>query len=102
MKYICLAYEEENKLNGLSRDEWDQLRAETLSYVEELRKTGRLITAEPLKSVRTASTVRVRNGKATITDGPFETSFLSSISLDEQRNGQHSPKPHPTECSFFS
>jgi len=71
MKYLCLAYEEESKLSSLSRSEWDDLRNETLAYVDELRRRGKLISAEPLQSARTASTVRVRNGKASITDGPF-------------------------------
>lgn len=71
MKYICLAYEEESKLNALSRSEWDALRAETLEYVERLRSNGHLVSAEPLQSVKTASTVRVRGGKVSITDGPF-------------------------------
>lgn len=71
MKYLCLAYEEENVLNALSKSEWDSLRKETLDYVDELQKRGQLIAAEPLQSVQTASTVRVRNGKLFITDGPF-------------------------------
>lgn len=71
MKYLCLAYEEESKLNALSRSEWDLLRRETLDYVEELRKNGYLISAEALQSIQTASTVRVRRGKLSITDGPF-------------------------------
>jgi len=71
MKYLCLAYEEESKLNSLSKSEWDVLRRETMDYVEELRNKGYLISAEPLKSVQTAATVRVRNGKLSITDGPF-------------------------------
>lgn len=71
MKFLCMAYEEEDKLNALSRSEWEALRAETLTYVEKLRKKGYLIAAEPLKSVRTAATVRVREGKVAITDGPF-------------------------------
>ena len=71
MKYLCMAYEEESKLNALSRSEWDALRGETLAYVEELRNSGHLISAEPLQSVRTAATVRVRGGKVSITDGPF-------------------------------
>ena len=71
MKYLCLAYEEESRLNALSREEWDVLRNETLAYVDELRRRGQLISAEPLQSARTASTVQVRNGKASITDGPF-------------------------------
>ena len=71
MKYVCLAYEEEAKLNALAKIEWDALRAETLAYVEKLRAMGVLITAEPLQTVRTAATVRVRQGKVSITDGPF-------------------------------
>jgi hypothetical protein len=71
LKYLCLAYEEEAKLNALSKSEWGALRGETLAYVEELRTNGVLIAAEPLQSARTASTVRVRNGKVRRTDGPF-------------------------------
>lgn len=71
MKYLCLAYEEETKLNVLSKAEWDALRAETLAYVEKLQTMGVLLAAEPLQSVRTAATVRVRQGKTSITDGPF-------------------------------
>jgi hypothetical protein len=71
MKYICLAYEEENKLNALSKSEWDALREETLSYLEELRNRGHVVAAEALQSVRTAATVRVRSGKVSMTDGPF-------------------------------
>jgi hypothetical protein len=71
MKYLCLAYEEEKTLNELSGREWAALRQETLAYVEDLRRKGYLVSAEPLQSVRTASTVRVRNGKVAITDGPF-------------------------------
>ena len=71
MKYLCLAYEEESTLNALSKSEWDALRDETLTYVDELRSSGRLISTEPLQSVSTAATVRVRGGKVSITDGPF-------------------------------
>ncbi|QXP82918.1 YciI family protein [Methylococcus sp. ANG] len=71
MKYLCLAYEEEKTLNDLSRDEWDVLRGETLAYVDELQKSGHLLAANALQSVRTATTVRVRNGRLSVTDGPF-------------------------------
>lgn len=71
MKFLCLAYEEEKKLNDLSRDEWDALRTETLEYVEEMREKGYLITALPLQSARTARTVQVREGNTSVTDGPF-------------------------------
>ncbi len=71
MKYLCLAYEDESRLNGLSRKEWDVLRNDTLSYVDDLRKGGHLISAEALQSVRNATTVRVRSGRISVTDGPF-------------------------------
>ena len=71
MKFICLAYEDESILNALTRTEWDALRTETLSYVDALRESGCLLAAEPLQSVRTAATVRVRDGRMGLTDGPF-------------------------------
>ena len=71
MKYLCLAYEEESSLNALSRTEWDALRGETLSYLEELRMRGHLLSADALQSARTATTVRVRGGRVSLTDGPF-------------------------------
>ena len=71
MKYLCLAYEEEGKLDALSRAEWDALRKETLDYVEELARNGRLLVTHALQSVRSATTVRVRHGRLSTTDGPF-------------------------------
>jgi hypothetical protein len=71
MKYLCLAYEEEAALNRLSKDEWSELRRETIDYVEALRSQGRLLRAEPLKSARTAVTLQVRAGELSVSDGPF-------------------------------
>lgn len=71
MKYLCLAYEEEHKLDALSREEWDSLRKETLDYVDDLARGGRLILTHALQSVRNATTVRVRHGRLSTTDGPF-------------------------------
>lgn len=71
MKYLAIAYEEERKLNELSEAEWHALRAETLDYVATLRKGGRLILTHALQSATTASTLRVRGGALSVTDGPF-------------------------------
>ena len=71
MKYLAIAYEEERKLSELSAGEWEALRQETLDYVEHLRKSGRLILTHALQSATTASTVRLRGGKLSVTDGPF-------------------------------
>jgi hypothetical protein len=64
MKYLCLVYLEEERLRLLP----DQ---ECYDYVEELAGSGRLVAAEALQPVETATTVRVRNGRLSITDGPF-------------------------------
>jgi hypothetical protein len=71
MRYLCLAYEEEKVLNDLSREEWDELRPETLAYVETLRKNGHLVLTNALQSARTAATVRVRDGERSVLDGPY-------------------------------
>jgi hypothetical protein len=71
MKYLCIAYEEERKLNDLSQADWHALRQETLDYVGTLQESGRLILTHALQSARTASMVRVRGGERLVTDGPF-------------------------------
>lgn len=88
MKFLCLAYEEERKLDVLSPEEWAALREATLAYVDQLRDSRRLEIAYPLQSVRTAATVRVRNGELLATDGPFaETKeTLGGIFLIEARD----------------
>jgi hypothetical protein len=64
MKYLCLVYMEERTLQ-------DVPDSECLAYGESLRKSGRYLAAEALERVETATTVRVRNGKVSLTDGPF-------------------------------
>ena len=71
MKYICLCYDEEAKLKALPTSEMDAIMREVYAYNEELTKQGRLIAVQRLQSVETATTVRVRNGKLSTTDGPF-------------------------------
>jgi hypothetical protein len=64
MKYLCLVYLEADKLDAVPD-------RECFNCGEDLRKQGLLLSAEPLFPVETAKTVRVRNGRAGITDGPF-------------------------------
>jgi hypothetical protein len=71
MKYLCLVYLEEKKLDALSKSEFDALVGEALAYDEELQKSGHYIVSEALQPVQTATTLRVRNGKLSTTDGPF-------------------------------
>lgn len=71
MKYLCFVFYDETKRNALPEQESQALMEEALEYDEVLRKGGHFIAAHPLESVEAASTIRVRNGKVTITDGPF-------------------------------
>lgn len=71
MKYLCLIYYDEATLNALSKQELDGLIDEALAYDEVLRKSGHYLTSDALQSVQTARTVRVHDGKVSLTDGPF-------------------------------
>ena len=71
MKYLCLVYYAEKKLDALSEAEYDALIDEVLAYREVLRQSGHYITSDGLESVRTATTLRIRGGRVSATDGPF-------------------------------
>ena len=71
MKFLCIVMVDENKLNGLPRDEAQALDDASIANDLALRKSGHLLAANALERARTAATVRVRDGKAFITDGPF-------------------------------
>ena len=64
MKYVCLVYGEEKEIGAMTDDE-------CMAYDLALRNSGRCLASEALQPVRTARTVRVRNGKVSVTDGPF-------------------------------
>ena len=71
MRYLCLVYYDEKKLEGLSRDEYNRLVEEALSYREILRKTGHYVASDALEPVQTAVTLRTRSGQLSTMDGPF-------------------------------
>lgn len=71
MKYLCLVYHDEAKINALPASEYDAIVREVLDYREGLRQGGHYITSSPLESVQAATTIRVRGGRVSITDGPF-------------------------------
>ena len=68
MKYLCLIYSDEQVLHTSPDSPHD---SECLAYAEAVQASGRMLAAEPLESVTSATTVRMRNGKLSITDGPF-------------------------------
>jgi hypothetical protein len=84
MKYLCLVYLEAAKMRAVAD-------SECMACGDGLRASGALLAAEALQSVETATTVRVRGGRPTFTDGPFaETKeqlagfyLLEAANLDE-------------------
>ena len=71
MKYLCLIYDEEKKLNAMPKNEADAFMGEYFGFTEGLKKSGHYLGGNALQPVQTATTVRVRNGKVSTTDGPF-------------------------------
>lgn len=65
MKYLCLVYLDESRPDEIPHDE------ECLAYDAAIRESGHCIASEALQSVQTATTIRVRNGRLFVTDGPF-------------------------------
>jgi hypothetical protein len=71
MRYLCLIYDEENVRAARSKREADAFTGEYFAFTEAIRQSGHYLAAEALQSVEAATTVRVRNGKVSTTDGPF-------------------------------
>ena len=68
MKYMLLIYAEEKVLDETKRE---ACYKESMGVVQQLRDAGQFVSASPLQPVATATTVRMREGKRIITDGPF-------------------------------
>src|SRR5258706_13359494 len=81
MKYLCLVYGEERAFDSVPA-------SHGVAYDESIRESGHCVASEALQPVSTATTVRVRNGKVSVTDGPFaETKeYLAGFYLIEARD----------------
>jgi hypothetical protein len=71
MKYLCLIYENEKNWETMPPAESEAIMNQYFSFTEEIRKNGKYVAGEALQPTGTATTVRVRNGKVSTTDGPF-------------------------------
>lgn len=91
MKYICLGYIEPNKFETMSESERNAMLDECFGYDDELRKNAHFAGGEALQSANTATTLRWKNGKVTVTDGPYaETKEqLGGILVLEARDLNH-------------
>jgi hypothetical protein len=70
MRYVFLAYGDEKQLDAMSAGERDALANECVANDEVLWESGHLLAVQGLQSSRTATTVRVHNGKLSIANGP--------------------------------
>lgn len=91
MKFMCLVIVDTEIGNAMTAEDWKQISAESMAYDKALEADGVYITAEALESQKTARTVRVRKGKALITDGPFaETKEqVAGFILVDARDAEH-------------
>jgi len=71
MRYLCLIYLDEERMDALPAADMDALNAAHLDLNDELRASGHLVEAEALQPVGTTATVRVRQGKVSVVDGPY-------------------------------
>ncbi|RST55282.1 YciI family protein [Variovorax sp. MHTC-1] len=71
MRYLCMIFATAEQMSVLSPGELRDFVNAHLDYDDQLRASGQLVASEGLEAARTAAVVRVRNGKLSVTDGPF-------------------------------
>lgn len=71
MQYLCLIYDAETIWSEMPEAERQKLHGDYMTFTEDIKKSGHFKAGEALQPTSTATTVRVRNGKTTTTDGPF-------------------------------
>jgi hypothetical protein len=71
MKYLCLIYYDEKNLDALPPGTTEAIMNVCFTYSDEMRENGHYIAAEALHPAQTATTLRLRHGKVSTTDGPF-------------------------------
>ena len=71
MKYLCLIYLDEQRMDAMPAAEMSALNQRHLDFNDGLRASGHFVEAEALDPARATATIRVRPGKTTVTDGPF-------------------------------
>lgn len=71
MQYLCLIYEDETIWQRMPKAEAEKIYDEYWAFTDDLKKSGHYIGSNPLQPTDTATSIRVRNGKVSTTDGPF-------------------------------
>jgi hypothetical protein len=91
MRYVCLGFIDEARFAELPQEDARRMMEECLAYDDELRRGGHFVGGEALDSARNAVTLRTKDGKVEVTDGPYaETKeMLGGILLLEARDMNH-------------
>jgi hypothetical protein len=91
MKFLCLGYYDESSFASKSEAEINTFMDDCFAYDYELRRTGHWAGGEALTSIKEAATVRMKNGKPTVTDGPFTEAKeqIGGILFLEARDRKH-------------
>ena len=71
MKYMLLIYLNERQWQSLTEEERQQIYSDYRQFSEEIQGSGNFISGSELAPTTSATTVRVREGKPLVTDGPF-------------------------------
>ena len=71
MKYLCLIYENEKIWESMSEEQSGKIFADYGKFTSDIAASGQLLGGEALQPTATATTVRMRNGSVSTTDGPF-------------------------------
>ncbi len=71
MKYLCLIYDDEKMMAAMPKADGDAFMGEYFAFTNDIKQSGHYLSGEALHPVQTATTVRLRNGKQSTTDGPF-------------------------------
>ena len=71
MQYLLLIYSAENEWESMHPSEYDKIMKEYMDYSKSIAQSGHYRGGNELDTTRKAKTVRVRNGKSMVSDGPF-------------------------------
>jgi hypothetical protein len=89
MKFVCLGYIEENKFETLPEKERNAMMDECFTYDDFLRKNEHFAGGHALQGPRAAKTLRWKDGKASVTDGPYAKEQIGGILILEARDLDH-------------
>ncbi len=71
MQYLCLIYDDEKSRWGWTREDLAQMRKDYFAFTDDIKESGHYVGGNALQPTSAATTVRVREGKMSATDGPF-------------------------------